>query len=195
MACVPFRYAGFYDVPRLILVPWKGRTYLLQCLFDDALDEYPDNYEVYQMHKADFPAPSGSWEGLTWNANFMGRVPVKSVKFDASHRKELDDDVLRQLHPDQFVEWRWPSTKDGDAKLLGDAIRALGGALVRENQAPPGFDMTDWLVEMDGRGLQVHTAWPDLIRVFGPRGTVEGLARASGLDQIAHDVVGPTPSV
>src|SRR5215469_9430106 len=41
---IPFRYAGFWDVPRYILLRYRDRTLLLQSPFDDSTDEYPNFY-------------------------------------------------------------------------------------------------------------------------------------------------------
>ncbi len=46
---VPFRYVDYYDVPRTIALRYKGKLFLLQSAFDDKLDEYPDNYSVYEL--------------------------------------------------------------------------------------------------------------------------------------------------
>ena len=43
------QYRDFYDVPRIFLTTYKGRHFLLDCPFDDALDDYSAAYEVFLM--------------------------------------------------------------------------------------------------------------------------------------------------
>jgi hypothetical protein len=45
-----FQYREFYDVPRQIIVRHRGRTFLLDCRFDETRDDYDRDYEVF-----DFP--------------------------------------------------------------------------------------------------------------------------------------------
>jgi hypothetical protein len=46
---VRFRYVDFYDVPRAIVLSYKGKLLLLDSPFDDKLDDYPDSYSVYEL--------------------------------------------------------------------------------------------------------------------------------------------------
>ena len=81
---VPFKYVDFWDVPRLILVRYRGKPFLLDSDFDEALDEYPDN---------------GSWKFLE-NVSLtpVGNLPVCDVHFDRTKRRKLDATIL-----DRFV--------------------------------------------------------------------------------------------
>jgi len=81
---VPFKYVDFWDVPRLILVRYRGKPFLLDSDFDEALDEYPDN---------------GSWKFLE-NVSLtpVGSLPVCDVHFDRTKRRKLDATIL-----DRFV--------------------------------------------------------------------------------------------
>jgi hypothetical protein len=97
---VSFQYVEFYDVPRTIALRYRGKLLLLQSAFDQARDEYPTTYTVYLLPESvATQLASGSWgflEELALEA--LGQVPVKSVRFDSSNRKELDPSIL-----DQFV--------------------------------------------------------------------------------------------
>jgi hypothetical protein len=44
---VPFRYAGFYDVPERILIAYRGDDFLLEPYYDDEADEYKNFYYGY----------------------------------------------------------------------------------------------------------------------------------------------------
>lgn len=52
---LPFGYAGFYDVPRFMVLRFRGVTLVLRSPFDESLDEYPDTYSVHQVPRAIVP--------------------------------------------------------------------------------------------------------------------------------------------
>jgi hypothetical protein len=41
------KYFSYWDVPRTFVFERDGQLFLLTSEFDDALDEYPDDYEVF----------------------------------------------------------------------------------------------------------------------------------------------------
>lgn len=87
---IPFQYRDFYDVPRMIVLRYQGRTILLDCVFDSAVDEYRDTYEVFELGGLPLEALQGSWQGLRARAiKRLGAVQVSAVRFDASTRKQL----------------------------------------------------------------------------------------------------------
>ena len=98
---IPFRYVEFYDVPRAIVLRYKGKLLLLQSPFDDDLDEYPDMYSVYELSEvAETSLAKGSWLFLeSERSACMGQVPVKAVRFDPTKRKALDPSVLDRILP------------------------------------------------------------------------------------------------
>jgi hypothetical protein len=95
----PFRYGGFYDVPRCLTLRYRGRRFLLLSAFDDNLDEYPTDYSVYIVpESADDSMPVCSPEFLS-NTPIVciGQIPIDQVTFDLSKRKELDASCLDNL--------------------------------------------------------------------------------------------------
>jgi hypothetical protein len=46
---VPFAYRDFYDLPRAPVFMQSGRCYLLDCPFDEDLDDYAPNYKVLAL--------------------------------------------------------------------------------------------------------------------------------------------------
>jgi hypothetical protein len=98
---VSFRYAGFWDVPRYILLRYHERTLLLQSPFDANIEEYPKVYSVYQVPDAlSQSALGGDWTILD-NAElrFVGEIPISTVAFDPTKRRTLDSSCLTDLFP------------------------------------------------------------------------------------------------
>jgi hypothetical protein len=94
----PIAYREFYDVPRAIIVSDESCNYLFTSLFDAALDEYRDDYEIYEMPKLSEEEMKGSWLKFEQRAiRHLGRVPVKEVCFDATKRSEIDLNILELL--------------------------------------------------------------------------------------------------
>ena len=80
-------YREFHDLPRLMWVADEAsRQWVLDCPFDDALDEYAAEYRVHTLD-ADVEAAAEPWEkhalGLL---PMVGTVPVAALQFDATHR-------------------------------------------------------------------------------------------------------------
>ncbi|HUS18159.1 MAG TPA: hypothetical protein VMZ25_00780 [Terriglobales bacterium] len=92
---IPFAYREFYDVPRLIVVRFKGKVLLLDSRFDEAADDYSDVYDVYVL-PADIQIPeTGSWEHLaSRTAQKLGTIKVSDVAFDETKRKRLNPQFL-----------------------------------------------------------------------------------------------------
>jgi hypothetical protein len=96
---IPFRYVEFYDVPRCIVVCYRGTSLLLLSAFDNNIDEYPDTYVVYVLPKeAEETFRKGSWKFIEETPMHpVGEIRVDSVKFDESKRKEFDSSCLDDL--------------------------------------------------------------------------------------------------
>ena len=91
-------YREFYDVPRVFIVSRGGVPFLFDGSFDDAADDYPDHYSVYELSRAAFSKLEGSWAGLANLAvKHLGQVPVASVEFDPTLREQIDGSVLRRF--------------------------------------------------------------------------------------------------
>lgn len=97
-AWAPISYRGFWDVPRIVLARHDGRLLLLSCPFSEELDDYPDEYEVFELpadlHEENLP---NDWTGLGGFAVArLGTVPIGRVRFDPAHR-HVDTAVLDEL--------------------------------------------------------------------------------------------------
>ncbi|MGA2653235.1 MAG: hypothetical protein ABSF28_22150 [Terracidiphilus sp.] len=98
MPMVPFKYGGFWDVPRYILCRVEENQLLLEAGFDDALDEYSTEYRVYAL------PPGLDWDSIfTWlespssQSHYLGSIPVNEIHFDESKRKEIETGPLIKL--------------------------------------------------------------------------------------------------
>lgn len=93
-----FAYREFYDVPRMMILTHRGLKLLLDCKFDESLDEYPTAYKVYILPKEIDEHALRSWEALPGKAtNYLGDIPAEQVIFDASKRVEIDTGVIDGL--------------------------------------------------------------------------------------------------
>lgn len=92
------RYRDFYDIPRIFIVTLNGKLYLFDCPFDDEIDDYSDQYRVYQLPEILVDELKGSWERLPERAaGLLGVVPAAEVQFDPSKRERINTAVLEEL--------------------------------------------------------------------------------------------------
>lgn len=91
-----FQYRDFWNQPRLVYIPVKeAQALLLDGTFDDALDEYPSQYQVLLIQPLLTGAElSGSWESFVHRATLrLGALAIPPC------RKQFDLDVLAPLWP------------------------------------------------------------------------------------------------
>ena len=97
---IPFRYGGYWDVPRYIHLSYRDRSLLLLSPFDEEVDEWSELYTVFEV-----PADVEIGSELKWwyegqsegREDFVaiGAVAIKDVRFDSLPRPEmLDPSVL-----------------------------------------------------------------------------------------------------
>lgn len=96
----PIQYRGFWDVPRIFLVRHSARLFLFDCPFDEAVEDYPDEYTVYELpFDADADLPK-DWTELPARAVArLSEVPVSAVRFDPTRRQAIDAAVLERYFP------------------------------------------------------------------------------------------------
>lgn len=91
-------YRDLHGVPRMFVAEHDGRQYLFDGSFNDDLDEYPDDYDVFELPPLSREEMSGSWRHMAHRAvQHLGRVPVENVRFDQTRRKAIDNSVIAQL--------------------------------------------------------------------------------------------------
>jgi hypothetical protein len=96
------KYFSFWDVPRTFAFERGGNVYVLTSEFDDDLDEYPGDYEVFVVSGIRNLSVVSDWKSIEpLPKTSVGRVPVASVRFDESRRKYVDSSFLDTiLRPD-----------------------------------------------------------------------------------------------
>ena len=96
MARARITYREFYDIPRAFVTRWANRLFFFDGHFDQSLDDYPDEYSVYELPMTlKNRLRSMPWEGLANLGRYIGRVPIERVTFDKTRRKAIDDDIFR----------------------------------------------------------------------------------------------------
>lgn len=97
---IPISYADFYDVPRAFLVELDGERLFFDCLFDDAIDDYPSEYTVHRLDPGVVRGTEPiSWRDLRARGVALGRVPTAAVVFDETRRRSVNASVLRARLP------------------------------------------------------------------------------------------------
>jgi len=71
----------------------------LQSEFDDEIDDYSTSYSVFALpDSVGNSVQAGNWDSLNKTSmTEIGQIPVSSVTFDPTKRKELDASVLDDL--------------------------------------------------------------------------------------------------
>lgn len=91
-------YSGFYDFPLAFVANHEGKQYLFCRDFDEALDEYPDEYEVFVLPNLSEEEIRQSWSFLTEKATtYIGKIHVNQIVFDRMRRSSIESDVLERL--------------------------------------------------------------------------------------------------
>jgi hypothetical protein len=100
----PFKYADFYDVPRLIMLRYQNLLFLLASYFDEEKDDWEENYSIDLLPSwVEQKIAALSWKVLEGDigARRLGEISVKDVVFDHTKRQALDaaflDEYLKQL--------------------------------------------------------------------------------------------------
>jgi hypothetical protein len=81
---IPFRYAEFYDVPRVVVARHSGKLLVLLRGFNEKLDACPDSYSGYVWPETvEDSLAKESWEFLEdTNLLYRGQVLIQDVRFD-----------------------------------------------------------------------------------------------------------------
>ena len=91
----PFWYAGFYDVPRGIVVKDDLRYLILVSDFDEAQDEYGP-YTVFEIEAGAMPTlETLRWDKIDFSrARLIGSIPAERSLFDSTCRRLIRWDIV-----------------------------------------------------------------------------------------------------
>jgi hypothetical protein len=91
-------HRDFFDVPRIFIVSHNGTIYLFDCPFDNELDDFSGEYQVYEMGRSPLDSIPDDWSNITAVAKkHLGKVAVAAVRFDATRRHSICDEALKAL--------------------------------------------------------------------------------------------------
>jgi hypothetical protein len=94
----PIIYREFWDQPRMLFTTIEDQTYLINCPFDEVIDEFSSLYDVYLMPKLDPSDLVGSWIGMETKAvRLLGKVLLPQSAFDSTRRAMIDLDFINHL--------------------------------------------------------------------------------------------------
>lgn len=99
MAETKIIYSGFYDVPLAFIASHENTQYLFwRGYFDDEIDDYPTEYEVYILPNLSQEEIEKLWIFLPENAkSFFGKIPIKDVVFDPTKRLSIDTITFQRI--------------------------------------------------------------------------------------------------
>ncbi|MGH9633577.1 MAG: hypothetical protein ACRD72_01955 [Candidatus Angelobacter sp.] len=100
---IPFKYFEFWDVPRVIMISYHDQDFLLESYFDEAIDDYPDDYAITLVAPGlEQRIRESSWTVLAEiERRPLGTIPVREVVFDETRRKYLDPVFLDKYFPNR----------------------------------------------------------------------------------------------
>lgn len=95
---VPIRYLELWDVPRIFLAEWRGRTLLFDCQFNEEVEDYPDFYLVFLVPAFTEERLRRPWHDLYEEAEqSLGRMAIADVLFDPTRQKAVDSSILETV--------------------------------------------------------------------------------------------------
>src|SRR5215468_8017583 len=83
-------YSGFYDFPLAFVASYENVQYLFYREWDDELDDYEDEYEVFILPNLSEDEIRKGWALAREKGKPFGKIPVKQVVFDSTHRLTVD---------------------------------------------------------------------------------------------------------
>jgi hypothetical protein len=88
---IPFKYGGFYDVPRTLMFEIADQFIVFDSKFDEIIDEYDEKYRIYLIEKPNELNWSAYWRDFPKESDTqIGEILVKDVIFDETLRKFID---------------------------------------------------------------------------------------------------------
>jgi hypothetical protein len=98
-ATTPIYYTDYCDFPRVFVATHGNVSFLFDAGFDEATDEYPDEFEVFLLPALDLRDAEEMWGSLRSKVvRRLGTIPTSAVRFTDGNRKwEVDVAILERL--------------------------------------------------------------------------------------------------
>jgi len=99
MTSTPILYSGFCDAPLAFVTTYENSQYLFwRGFFDDELDDYPKDYEVFILPNLSEKEIKESWPLLPKKTvAFIGKISMDKVMFDPTKRESINIDTFERL--------------------------------------------------------------------------------------------------
>lgn len=90
-------YSGFWDFPFAFAVAFEKDVYVfVRGGFDEELDDYPTEYEIIRDNSIDMSSMRNNFR-YTGTGDVVGRVDMRDLRFDPSHREQISSKVFIDL--------------------------------------------------------------------------------------------------
>jgi hypothetical protein len=108
-AFIPIYYSGFWDVPHAFLTVYEGKLYCFwRDYFDEELDDYPPNYQIYLVENMKLEEAFEPYEPpfecvklknipLLRENKVIGEIPTIDVIFDKTKRKFINAIAFKMI--------------------------------------------------------------------------------------------------
>ena len=99
MASTRILYSGFCDFPLAFVTTYENRQYLFwRGFFDEELDDYPKEYEVFILPNFSEEELKELWTVLPQKAiASIGRIGMRRVMFDPTKRQSINVETFERL--------------------------------------------------------------------------------------------------
>jgi len=82
----------------MFLVSFEESSFLFDCTFDQEIEDFSNEYDVYLMSPLDDNDLAGSWDRLIEKSiRLLGKIRVNDVRFDETRRSFIDGEAIRKL--------------------------------------------------------------------------------------------------
>jgi hypothetical protein len=99
MTSTKILYSVFWDAPLAFVTTYENRQYLFwRGFFDDELDDYPRDYEVFILPNLSEEQIKESWSVLpTTTVAFIGKINLRKVLFHPTMRDSINVDTFERI--------------------------------------------------------------------------------------------------
>jgi len=94
---VKIMYSGYWDFPLAFVASYENVQYLFYRCWDDELDDYESEYEVYILPNLSEDEIKKGWALALEKGELFGKIPVKQVVFDSTHRLTVDTVTIERI--------------------------------------------------------------------------------------------------